>query len=133
MSRSGYSDDCEDQWALIRWRGAVKSAMRGKRGQAFLRETAAALDAMPSKELAANALRTDSGAYCTLGAVGRARGLDLSEIDPYDIETVAFRFGLSEALAREVVYQNDEGSWFNETPSQRWQRMRKWVSEWTTP
>jgi len=37
MSRSGYSDDC-DVWALIRWRGAVKSAIRGARGQAMLRE-----------------------------------------------------------------------------------------------
>lgn len=32
MSRCGYSDDY-DQWALIRWRGAVESAIRGKRGQ----------------------------------------------------------------------------------------------------
>jgi hypothetical protein len=34
MSRSGYSDDidsADDQWALIRWRGAVKSAIRGAR------------------------------------------------------------------------------------------------------
>lgn len=33
MSRSGYSEDL-DMWDLIRWRGAVKSALRGKRGQA---------------------------------------------------------------------------------------------------
>lgn len=44
MSRSGYNDDC-DGWALIRWRGAVNSAINGKRGQAFLRELVAALDA----------------------------------------------------------------------------------------
>jgi hypothetical protein len=37
MSRSGYSDDLEN-WSLIRWRGAVASAIRGRRGQAFLRE-----------------------------------------------------------------------------------------------
>jgi len=47
MSRSGYSDDCDDQWSLICWRGAVKSAIRGKRGQAFLKEMLAALDALP--------------------------------------------------------------------------------------
>lgn len=37
MSRSGYTDDCDDQWALIRWRGAVNSAIKGKRGQQALR------------------------------------------------------------------------------------------------
>jgi hypothetical protein len=45
MSRSGYSDDL-DPLALGRWRGRVASAMRGKRGQAFLREMLAAMDAM---------------------------------------------------------------------------------------
>ena len=39
MSRSGYSDDL-DNWDLIRWRGQVSSAIRGKRGQGFLRELA---------------------------------------------------------------------------------------------
>ena len=45
MSRSGYTDDYDDgyEWANIRWRGAVKSAIRGKRGQATLK---AILDAM---------------------------------------------------------------------------------------
>jgi len=29
MSRSGYTDSCDmDQWDLIRWRGAVASAVR---------------------------------------------------------------------------------------------------------
>ena len=46
MSRSGYGDDI-GQWDLIRWRGAVQSAMCGKRGQAFLKEMLAALDALP--------------------------------------------------------------------------------------
>ncbi len=35
MSRSGYSDDCE-QGDLIRWRAAVNSAIRGKRIDAAL-------------------------------------------------------------------------------------------------
>lgn len=35
MSRSGYSDDCYG-WELICWRGAVNSAIKGKRGQSFL-------------------------------------------------------------------------------------------------
>ena len=35
MSRSGYSDGL-DEWAMIRWRGAVKSAIRGARGRAII-------------------------------------------------------------------------------------------------
>lgn len=107
MSRSGYTDDC-DGWALIRWRGAVKSAIRGKRGQQALTEIAAALDALPEKTLAAGTLATADGEFCTLGALGRARGMDLTPIDPDDREDVARAFGISEALAAEIMYLNDE-------------------------
>jgi len=107
MSRSGYSDDC-DGWALIRWRGAVKQAIRGKRGQAFLREALATLDAMPEKKLVADSLHDPVvGQFCTLGAVGAARGMELSAIDPDDRESVAGNFGISEALAAEIMYEND--------------------------
>ena len=44
MSRSGYIDDMDDRWAAIMWRGAVKSAIKGKRGKAFFKEMLAALD-----------------------------------------------------------------------------------------
>src|ERR1043165_286590 len=110
MSRSGYSDDCDSQearWTLIRWRGAVNSAIKGKRGQAFLREALAALDALPEKRLIAKDLAAH-GEFCTLGAVGARRGIDMSEVDPEDYETVAPMFGISEALAREIVYLNDD-------------------------
>jgi hypothetical protein len=56
MGRAGYSEDC-DGWALIRWRGAVTSAIRGKRGQAFLREMLDALDALPVKRIASGGER----------------------------------------------------------------------------
>lgn len=108
MSRSGYSDDC-DGWALIRWRGAVESAIRGKRGQQLLREIAAALDAMPEKELAAESLVTADGEVCALGAVGRVRGIDLAALDPEDPYQVAEAFGVAPALVKEIVYLNDEG------------------------
>jgi hypothetical protein len=107
MSRSGYSDDC-DGWALIRWRGAVASAIRGKRGQQALAEILAALDALPEKRLAADSLVSADGEFCTLGALGRQRGLDMNNIDPDDRETVAAAFGISEALAAEIMFLNDE-------------------------
>ena len=122
MSRSGYSDACEG-WALIRWQGAVASATRGKRGQAFLKELLTSLDAMPVKELIAQALEVD-GAYCTLGVVMAGKGLPL-ECEDYDY--VAGQLGVAEALVREIMYHNDEGGSRYEDPATRWVRMRRWV------
>ena len=128
MSRSGYDDydGCGDQWAHICWRGAVTQAFRGRRGQEFFKEMLSALDALPEKKLIRNDLE-DSGQVCALGAVGKARGVDMSQIDPYDCETVAGTFGVAGALAREVMGTNDEGSYRRETPEERWARMRAWV------
>jgi hypothetical protein len=100
-----------------------------------MRELVAALDAMPVKELESDSLRYEDGSVCALGAVAAARGVDVSPLDPYDIETVAHTFGIAPAMTREVVYENDEGGSYSETPAQRWQRMRRWAeaSLRTTP
>ena len=126
MSRSGYSDDL-DQWDLIRWRGAVASAIRGKRGQALLRDLAAALDAMPNKRLIAEYLEYGTE-VCALGALGRARGIDMSELDPYMREEIAETFDIAGALAAEIAYLND-CDYRHDTPETRWERMRAWVAE----
>lgn len=130
MSRSGYSDCIDDNWALIRWRGAVNSAIRGRRGQAALRELAEAMDAMPVKELIAHELQAE-GKYCTLGVLGAARGLDMSKVDTEDREAVAKLFGLAEAMVAEIFFENDEWETFWPKPgldqAQRWRRMRGWV------
>lgn len=126
MSRAGYYDDCDDWWSHIRWRGAVTSAIRGKRGQAFLTEMLQALDALPEHKLIANELEAE-GAVCAIGAVGKARGVDMSKLDPDDTETVAGTFGVSPALAREIVWMNDEWS-PRDTPEARYSRMRAWIA-----
>jgi hypothetical protein len=130
MSRSGYNDDCDDDEKIGLYRQAVDRSIRGKRGQAFLREMAAAMDAMPAKELIAEQLVSDSGEVCAIGAVCQARGLDVSDVDyEENPEAVAEAVGIATALAAEIQYWNDEGSWKPETPAERWQRMRKWVAE----
>lgn len=127
MSRSGYSDDC-DGWSLIRWRGAVESAIRGKRGQALLREMLAALDALPEKRLIAGELVNEGGECCALGAVALRRGLPVTGVDPEDREQVAALFDIAPALAAEIVFENDgDFSYRKVTPEQRFERMRAWV------
>jgi hypothetical protein len=129
MSRSGYNEDCDyDEWQCIRWRGAVASAIRGKRGQAFLKEMLAALDALPAPRLIAKELVKD-GEVCAMGAVALARGLDVSEVDPECYEIVAALFGVSEALVREIAYENDEAAWSSLMPEKRFEHMHKWIAE----
>jgi hypothetical protein len=138
MSRSGYTDDCEN---LGLWRGAVAASIRGKRGQAFLRDALAALDAMPVKELIPHHLQAE-GSFCLLGAVAAAKSIDYNQLnaaDPDDFDTyaAAAMFGIAQPMAAEIVYENDEHpprwniadqQYILETPAQRWQRMRDWVA-----
>lgn len=139
MSRSGYSDDCEN---LNLYRASVDRAVRGKRGQAFLREMAAALDAMPVKELITDRVVED-GSVCAIGSVALARGIDVSTLDVHNGTRVAARFGIAPALACEIAYANDEcgdyrhrdtdGRYREETPAERWTRMREWVARYLLP
>lgn len=126
MSRSGYSEEFDDQWPLIRWRGQVASAIKGKRGQAFLREMLSALDAMPEKRLIAHELR-QGGEVCALGSVGAQRGIELESLDPEYPEGLAAVFGIAHQLVQEIEYVNDEEGW-DKTPEDRWQRVRSWVA-----
>lgn len=126
MSRSNYSDDL-DQWDLIRWRGQVASAIRGRRGQRLLIDLIAALDALPEKVLITEELINSDGDYCALGAVGARRGIDMAQLDPEESETVAEAFDIADQLAREITYINDECGRHGETPQERWQRVRNWA------
>lgn len=127
MSRSGYIDDFDDILVLGRWRGQVASAIRGERGQKLLRDLRDALDAMPVKRLIRDELETESGEYCALGVLGKARGIDMSQLDPDEPEQVGSAFDISPCMASEIVYENDEHC-DNATPEERWQRMRWWVN-----
>ena len=155
MSRAGYSDDC-DILVLGRWRGQVASAIRGKRGQAFLRRLIEALDAMEDKAL--YAVGGDDGLFaeydtchpCAMGAL--ALHLEMKDplnIDGTDHEHTAGKFNIAHQLMREVEFENDECGmglqvpnpdwregmpaymrtmWGPETPEERWRRMRAWCA-----
>lgn len=143
MSRSGYVDDDSDYDFSNLWRGAVIRSIRGKRGQSFLHDLLAALDAMPEKRLVAGELEA-AGSFCALGVAGQSKGLNLASIDTYDYDALSKNFNISEPLAREIMYINDElvhidnweclhGEWVRtkeEKPEEkRWEIVRKWVDE----
>jgi hypothetical protein len=125
--RSGYSDDL-DQQDMAMWRGRVRSAIRGKRGQKLLRDALASLDAMPEKRLARNEIIAGDGDVCLLGAAGKAKSLPgIEAVDPEDHDLLGEMFDVAPCLIQEIEYQNDEGSYRPETPEQRFERMRKWL------
>lgn len=122
--RSGYCDDGGDNENL--WRGSVMRALRGKRGQAFLKELIKALDALPEKKLIAHELE-DEGSFCAIGAVGRLRGMDMSKMLPENWGALAKEFGIAQAMVREIEYENDEGPWDDNTPEGRFIYVRAWA------
>jgi len=124
MSRSGYSEDCDDVLMFGRWNAQVNSAIRGKRGQKFLLDLVNALDALPEPKLISDDLEQD-GAYCALGALGKYRGIDLDNLDTYEYEKLGSNFDIAEQLARETMYINDECGSKND--GQRWQTVRNWA------
>lgn len=73
-------------------------------------ELAESMDAMPVKTLAAESLVNADGAFCTLGVLGQARGMEMAVIDPEDWDEVAKAFNLAPAMVREIVFENDEAT-----------------------
>jgi len=128
MSRSNYSDDYE---YFDLYRGTVERSIKGKRGQKFLRELADTLDKMQTKRLIKSELISDAGECCTIGTVCRARGIDVSKVDVYDPYEVGALVGISRSMAAEIEYENDEShfAFSDESPEDRWTRMRKWVGD----
>lgn len=138
MSRSGYSDDCEN---MELWRAAVERAIRGKRGQKFLKELESALLALPEKKLCSYDVADPvSGEVCAVGAVALKRKLDkgadraaaLKEIaekfpEGCEAEELCDEFDIARALAKEITFINDEDS-----PSdscKRYESVLQWVRE----
>jgi hypothetical protein len=117
------------------WRGTVASAIRGKRGQAFLREMLTALDAMPEKRLIAHDLQSpafvppEHGGVCAIGSVGVARSVDMTTLDVENYDAIAATFGIAAPLVQEIEFMNDD-AWgcYRETPEEKWTRMRAWVA-----
>jgi hypothetical protein len=163
MSRSGYTDDgdcysTEDFLRMCAWSGNVRRHLAGRAGQRFLWELYLALEALSERALIKGALVDRDGAYCSLGAVARARGVEipaemgvaafdkygpvLEDNDFYD--AACGLLGIHEMMAREVMYRNDDCDESHEvpgppsdhyrsaprreeTPEERWERMRYWV------
>ena len=126
MSRSGYVDDCEH---LNLYSASVDRAIAGRRGQAFLRELAEAMEAMPERVLIAEELIDAEGDCCTIGVVCKSRGLSVSGVDQECPDSVGNLVGIASSMAAEIEFLNDEAGPNCETPAARWIRVRRWVEQ----
>jgi hypothetical protein len=137
MSRFCDSDYYDlEPWMEGQAAGALRSAIRGRRGQQLLRDLVAGLDALPEPELAAGSLEDpETGCFCALGAVRLQRGPEAVPLrfDPKDPDIdwreLAEPFDISETLAHAVVAQNEYGSKRNDEQSRRrrWLSVRAWA------
>jgi len=129
MNRSRYNDDVELDANYYLFRANVDRSIKGRRGQAFLRELAAEMDAMPERVLIEGELIDAEGNCCAIGVVCKARGLDVTKVDDHEPDEVGALVGISRQMAAEIAYMNDEEWSHSQTLEQRWTRMRKWVAE----
>lgn len=142
------------------WQQAVRNAIRGRKGQAILRELREALLALPQPRLISGSVAYE-GEVCAIGALAASRltkgPIKLTEwfvstgsreigsleeleerfgnwIDD-EIGTVelGMSMGLTRALAWGISYENDEGTWNTETPEQKYQRVLAWVDRELLP
>ena len=135
MSRL-YCDNDWEPWMGGQQAGALRSAVRGRRGQRFLQDLIDALDALPVPELSAGALEDEeTGCCCAFGAVRRHRGAEAVPLgfDPMDEDQtpdgLTEPFDVSRTLAWAVVQANEECSTSN-TPDarrRRFQEVRRWA------
>lgn len=121
------------------WAANVERSLKGKRGQASLRELETALLALPEKQLIADDLQDATGRNCALAALAKLKGVDIPKLaepeDEYDeiavhdqMVSLGERLGVPRLVATEIVYRNDD-DWRpkRETPEERYQRMLRWT------
>ena len=135
MSRLYYDDDCDPSEEGLR-RGWLRSAIRGQRGQRFLRDLVAGLDALPTPELSSGALEDpETGCCCAFGAVRRLRGPKNVPIwfhpeeEDMTPDSLAEPFDVPETLAWAVVQANEEifSSNTERDRRRRWAEVRAWA------
>lgn len=143
MSRSSYSDDFGEDFPnqLELYRANVARSMRGRAGQARLRELRDALLALPVKELHESVFARGTAEHpqvCALGAwaLRRAGGdpvsaaaLVPSDADDGDTAHELAPLGWPDLVVRDIIYENDLGGYRNalETPAERYTRVLAWV------
>ncbi len=137
--RISYSEEEDYPGEFDLYQGNCMRSIKGKKGQAALRELEQALLAMPDKRLIANELETADGDVCAIGALVKHRGVT-PKSDPEDMEEVGMELGMPRLVAWKVVALNDvdidsyydpkEGHCVSYTPEERYEHVLAQVQKW---
>lgn len=127
------------------WEANQRRSLKGKKGQAALRELEAALLALPEPRLIADEFENAQGEVCALGALARFKGKENPKTadvlihdevyneyydDGYLMEGAGLELAASmdvpRMVALAIIYHNDD-SWQPLTPEQRYDRVLAWT------
>ncbi len=127
MSRIGYMEDDDYPVQFDLWQANCQRSLKGKQGQAELRQLRDALLALPDKRLILGLLINPEGEVCAVGAYARHKGLDLEKFDPEEeTDVVGITAGMPRLVAWKVVEMNDKRFDYL-TPEMRYTKMLEWV------
>lgn len=137
--RINYSDDEDYPGQFNLWQANCNRSIKGKQGQAALRELEAALLALPEKRLISGELQDADGEVCAIGAVAKHRGIT-PESDPEEMEEVGIELGFPRMVAWKIVALNDleiddhyvQGKLVPYTPEERYGLVLRQVQKWLT-
>jgi len=107
MSRVN-SHEIENQGTLNLLEANLDRTIKGKKGQEFLKKLLSALDAMQVKELHTDALKNEEGGFCALGCYANHFKVKTDDIYPDDALAISKRFGISQMLVWQIIWENDE-------------------------
>jgi len=126
--RISYSEEEDYPGQFELWQANCERSLRGREGQAELRELREALLALPDKRLIHGSLIDAEGEVCAIGAYAQRKGLDLSTFDPEDeTDKVGIIAGMPKMVAWKVVEMNDMELHSRFTPEERYRLMLQWV------
>ena len=129
--RINYSEDEDSPGQFGLWQANCRRSIKGKAGQAALRELEQALLTQPEKRLISDESQNAEGEVCAIGALAKYRGIEKTEADPEDMEEVGIELGMPRLVARKVVCLNDVELGIyglnSVTPEERYERVLAWV------
>lgn len=149
MSDSRFDNmDDSNSASPAQWAYRLRRSVGSKRGQAFLRELLAALDAVPGHRLIGGSMKAEGSNVCALGAYAawremNERGItwrgavrELPRADGDDDEgwlvtcrLVRDRYDVAWTLAYEIAEFNDENAASaTDDPADRWRDVRDYVA-----
>jgi hypothetical protein len=139
--RISYSDEEDFPGQHDLWQANCLRCIKGKKGQAALRELEQALLALPEKRLIAYELEDAEGEVCAIGALAKYRNHTPKADPEWEMEQVGVELGMPEMIAWKIVAMNDveldwrwdkkTGKSVQITPEERYERILAQVQKWT--